>query len=268
MKLSIGLAAALLVAAPGVPAAAVIMQASLSGTVTSGTDLTGVFGSAGADLSGMTYSATYVFDTTRGALFAEPGFEQVYGGSVYGLATPIVASSITINGTTFDVGGGWQAHIKANTFNGRKFLNYYSGDLEDTPATSRLAIITQDWSTAATRLYPPESITTPFSYTMSAIRDNTGGSFYYAVYDIASEAYLAKTDLQLKPFAIVVGPAGVLPPPPPPPPPRPPPPPPPPPGPGVPEPSNWAMLIAGFGMIGGVARRSRKQVAGGNCAGS
>lgn len=37
----------------------------------------------------------------------------------------------------------------------------------------------------------------------------------------------------------------------------PPPPPPPPVGGVVPEPSTWAMLIAGFGLVGGVARRRR-----------
>jgi hypothetical protein len=26
---------------------------------------------------------------------------------------------------------------------------------------------------------------------------------------------------------------------------------------GVPEPSNWAMLIAGFGLVGAVSRRRR-----------
>lgn len=35
----------------------------------------------------------------------------------------------------------------------------------------------------------------------------------------------------------------------------PPPPPPPPPGPGVPEPDSWAMLIAGFGLLGWARRR-------------
>ena len=33
------------------------------------------------------------------------------------------------------------------------------------------------------------------------------------------------------------------------------------PGGGVPEPANWAMMIAGFGMVGGVARAARRKVA-------
>jgi hypothetical protein len=36
---------------------------------------------------------------------------------------------------------------------------------------------------------------------------------------------------------------------------------PPPPGPGIPEPTEWAMLIAGFGMAGVVLRRRRASVA-------
>jgi hypothetical protein len=37
-------------------------------------------------------------------------------------------------------------------------------------------------------------------------------------------------------------------------------PPPPPPVGGVPEPASWALLVAGFGIVGGVARRRRMAV--------
>ncbi|MEI6419649.1 MAG: PEPxxWA-CTERM sorting domain-containing protein [Sphingomonadales bacterium] len=36
---------------------------------------------------------------------------------------------------------------------------------------------------------------------------------------------------------------------------------PPPPGPGVPEPGNWALLIAGFGVMGAAQRRRRAALA-------
>lgn len=192
MKCGAGLFAAMLLLAPDVPAAAVIMQVSLTGAVTSGTDLTGVFGSAGADLAGAAYNASYIYDTDFGALFTDTDFIRVYGGSVYGLGTPIVSSSITINGFTFGIGGNWQAHIKANTFNRRKFLNYYSGDSEETSTTLAFSILTQDWSASYGRTYPPTGITTPLSYTMDPSRDATSGSLTYQVYDIASETFLAK----------------------------------------------------------------------------
>lgn len=146
MKCSTGLVAAMLLLAPSFPAAAVIMQVSLAGAVTSGTDLTGVFGSAGADLAGAACNGSYNYDTELGTLFTDIDFIRVYGGSVYGLGTPIVSSSVTINGFTFGIDGSWQAHIKANTFNGRKFLNYYSGDSEETSTTLAFSILTQDWS--------------------------------------------------------------------------------------------------------------------------
>jgi hypothetical protein len=259
MECGAGLVAAILLLAPGVPAAAVIMQVSLAGAVTSGTDLCGVFGSAGADLAGSAYNSCYIYDTELGALFTDTDFIQVYGGSVYGLGTPIVSSSISITGFTFGIGGNWQAYIKANTINRRRFLKYYSDDSEDTSTTLAFSILMQDWSAFYRRTYPPTGITTPLSYTMDPSCDATSGSLTYQVYDIASETFLAKTSLWLKPASIFVSPSGGIAPPPSPPPSLPPPPPPP--NPGEPEPSNWALLIAGFRMTDMASRRSRTKFA-------
>ena len=58
----------------------------------------------------MSFSAHYIFDTSRGADYAttmDPSVSGNYGGSVYGaLSSPLIFASTTINGVTFDIGAG------------------------------------------------------------------------------------------------------------------------------------------------------------------
>src|SRR5258708_29506314 len=73
-------------------ASATVMIATYTGTVTTGQDLTGEFGSK-ADLSGLSYVATFRYDTALGdpGFSSPPGFDDRIGGSTYlarGFASP------------------------------------------------------------------------------------------------------------------------------------------------------------------------------------
>jgi hypothetical protein len=84
-------------------ASAVTMQATYTGTVIDGRDRTLLFGSGGI-LDGLSYIATFVYDTDIGRQ-SSPQFNQVYGGAAFGNPSPMLSSDITIGGMTFSFGG-------------------------------------------------------------------------------------------------------------------------------------------------------------------
>jgi hypothetical protein len=80
------------------PAAAATMQAVYTGTVTYGTDLSGVFGTPGASLDGAEFTATFRYDTTKGLAGGNEYYQSVVGYWVY--PQPIFYAALTINGLT------------------------------------------------------------------------------------------------------------------------------------------------------------------------
>src|SRR5258708_2146965 len=93
-------------------ASAAIMDVTYTATVSSGTDTFGVFGTAGANLTGKPWVATYTFDTLSSPSYSSSSSSQndVYGGSVYPNTSPVLSSMITIGGVSKAVGGsyfGW-----------------------------------------------------------------------------------------------------------------------------------------------------------------
>ncbi len=83
-------------------ASASMIIATYKGTVNGGYDTTGVFGSIG-NLAGDPYTATYIFDTSKGAVVNNlPGYEEVEGGSFYGVSSPISAT-FTLNDITISL---------------------------------------------------------------------------------------------------------------------------------------------------------------------
>lgn len=90
-----------------IPASAATMKAVYSGKVNYGYDQTGIFGSAGADLSGLDYVLTYVYDTSKGWRWTGTGYDQIYGGAGYGNESPIVAATLKINGHSTSFSGDY-----------------------------------------------------------------------------------------------------------------------------------------------------------------
>jgi hypothetical protein len=90
------------------PASADIVSFTYSGHVTDGTDVSGIFGPAGADLTGDALRAVFVFDTSLGVRGTVPGTtDSVIGGTqVPGSpATPLISATLILNGISVSIGG-------------------------------------------------------------------------------------------------------------------------------------------------------------------
>src|ERR1700738_1709743 len=198
-------------------ASAAIMDVTYTGTVASGTDPLGVFG--GGSLVGLSWVATYTFDTSLGNTHSSPYYNYAYGGSSSGSASPVLSSMITINGVGRAVAGSYYGEdygYASGSFGEQYHLaeNYSSGQLE---------YLENSISNYNGSL--PASITTPFTYTVGA-GDNT-----YVNYSLDGTAYIY-ANLTTLTVSEHVG--------------------------AVPEPSTWAMMLLGFASVGFAAYRKRK----------
>ena len=83
------------------PAMATVVQATFSGTVSSGTDALGLFGAAGGNLAQTSAQMSFRFDTSLGAPVSDPfAVDGVCGGSMLGSATPMLDATVTIGGVS------------------------------------------------------------------------------------------------------------------------------------------------------------------------
>ena len=81
------------------PASAAIIDATFTGTIKDGTDGLGLFGTAGADLTGLPFTLTIEYTTSLpGTYFPSPTRNTLEGGSSLGLPDPIISSVLRVNG--------------------------------------------------------------------------------------------------------------------------------------------------------------------------
>jgi hypothetical protein len=159
---SAALACAALGALFSTSALADIVTETYTGTVSNGLDAAGFFGSKNADLLGLTYTATYVFDTAvpTAAHISTGGDFSTYGG---GVNTPAVSAALTINGHTFTTNGLFHAELDAFNISSGAFQTYARVD----PAFGSQftnSLYTQDPAAPY-----PTSLTSPFTYTYYAV---------------------------------------------------------------------------------------------------
>ena len=112
-KFAVGAAgiAALLAASA---ASASVFVATYTGTVYDSHDYTGVFGGAGSSLDGDAFTAKYVYDTAVGYRYTPGNWDQIYGGSSYGVPSPVNAT-ISINGITQVIAGNYSGEAYAQS---------------------------------------------------------------------------------------------------------------------------------------------------------
>jgi hypothetical protein len=95
----------------GSHASAAIVDLTFTGTVISvGYDQSGIFVPGGlappsTSLDGASYTANFVFNTALGYSYSSSTESEVYGGTYYGVASPLVSASVTIDGQTANIQG-------------------------------------------------------------------------------------------------------------------------------------------------------------------
>ena len=261
MKLTLAAASAALLGAAVLTTAgganAEILTVTFQGTVLNGTDDTGVFGVAGANLTGDRYTAVYTIDDSINAYkHYDPtvGLSEISGGTVYlpahhgmpalGTQSP-VSATITINGVTVPVPGAyyglaWQT--RPSNFGGEEYF------IAQDKATSGL-VTSNDYmknqiASDKNRINPSYDFHVPFSYTIKPSDEYHDGIFQDSVCNSGTDICSVDVDINLKPTSITIAQAFLDPPPL---------------DPPIPEPATWTMLILGVGMIGIAARRRRSE---------
>jgi PEP-CTERM motif len=211
-----------------------------SGVILEGLDVTGVFGTAGQNLTGIGYTSVYTLtDSVPDVIINDDGSAaSIYGGSNYGVATP-VSVTLTINGITQSVGGNYIG-IAAQ------------GD--GLPALSSYDIVfheAQDYTTDTITetnnlVYNViQSYNNNFVFSSSYLdvlnynvqnNDSATGAFQFFTGSVSNgigpvNAYGTLTPQTINIAASVTS--------------------------AVPEPTTWAMMFAGFGLVGFASRRSK-----------
>jgi hypothetical protein len=178
---SIAIFASLSLLASVTQASAEILVVTYTGTIRSGFDRSGLFGTPRRELDGDSYVARYTFDTSLGRTFSSLERNFTVGGSTLGIASPALRSTVTVNGITQAIFTGnyygqilghnngfnseqshraWFQNSAGNVYTSNDNLNYirnYDGSL-------------------------PASITTPLSHDVT-LNDETYGYFRFWTYD-------------------------------------------------------------------------------------
>lgn len=208
-----------------VSAKAEIVTVTYQGTVASGSDGVGVFGAAGADLVGDSFTAVYTVNDTLSPVAAnDPGqLSLSEGGSELGDGAT-VSATVTIKGVTVQIDGSYFSEAFQSTINygvAQVYEKATSGTASGESVDSSIYSYSDPWLANS-------DYHAPFSYTVQP-----GVSAYGTFYDSGSGS---TTNLSLVPTSVTIADA-------------------------VPESATWAMLILGLGMIGFAARRRNAAVA-------
>jgi len=210
-------------------AAATPVQFKLTGVVYNSRDILGVFGLPGASLIGQQFTATYVFDpglrtpTVNSATEFGSYTNWWTGGPSIGLG-----ASLTINGHMVHVGGqyGSEMHLKESTDGSLLYLAQYDYDEETGVQTTMQTDISDDFAIGygSPTMGPWSGDVIPLNSFTSWRLEDDSGAYEWVSMDAR--------------HVTVSAPATAP----------------------VPEPANWAMMVGGFGLIGGALRTRRRNL--------
>jgi hypothetical protein len=194
----LGAVAALALTAGASAAHAAIVDVTYRGVVTSDTDLTGIFGSAGGsgNLIGSAFQITYRFDTTRGYRLSTPVQNSALGGTDYGVPTPSLGAMVMVGSLTGPtIAGSYKGYMFG--YNGPSYPNgeQYHEAYDYNSGNIFTQIYAYGYAYSATPGSSiPASIDTPFTYTVQPGDYNIMEANYYS-YDYNTGAQV-NTDVQ------------------------------------------------------------------------
>jgi hypothetical protein len=204
------------------PAPAATMQAVYTGTIDTGFDTAGLFGSAGTDLGGVAFRLSFTYDTGSGFLdTSTPGVQRLWGGALYGLA-PLVTARFTVNGQTQTINGGYQGYVSqcssaACPAAPSGLVQHLATDFTTDPVTGVSHVV---YASTFEGLFGgtlsgsvPSDLTQPYTLTFDGTIVSFFNYFFFDVYDPVTGysnnayAYLNPTRLTVAPIAAVPVPA-------------------------------------------------------------
>ena len=238
---SLAVAAAAIALIASAPAIAVVKVATYSGTVAYGYDYTGVFGTANTDLTGAHWVVSITYDKTLGQFQnTVPGESDLSrGGNATGNGSPIISNKMKINGVTRSVSRGFGSVYTTMAYGALVSHEFYetftAGNIE-TANGFFMAAYPDVVPTSLDQNFGPVTTTNGVSY----------GEIFYYTYDTLSGAQVYQFDAYLD-GDVTYSVSDSLPE-----------------TGAVPEPASWALMIAGFGLVGATQRRvlRRRKAAG------
>jgi hypothetical protein len=224
-------------------ASAATVVVTYTGSVSSGSDQLGLFGTAGASLANTSFVARYIFDTNVGRITTGSS-DLSYGGySFKGAASPLVSATLKIGNVTQSVGGAALADLG--------YFNLLGGTYYEASAVSNPFIETHVGVISYSDMVFGDFLKTAigsinqtmFESGLTGGMSDNGGPAYSGFFDFNAKggvstfgtfasggevqvSVIPKASSLLKSFSVP-----------------------------APEPTTWMMMIAGFGFIGAMLRR-------------
>jgi hypothetical protein len=218
---------------------AAVIQATFKGTVAWGIDDIGQFGPAGGVLDGRAFTASYfIDDAIPGITFYNGSESQIVGGETQGLATAPVKATFRVGSKTVDISGGYYDYaFQADLSGGIKNVAYLAGEIDNVSSNYY-------WTQVSNNIWNYISSICPADFHVPCHYDvkptDSEQSQYVLLMSTDRIHWDRAVGMGLATTSVTVGPAVDAP--------------------AVPEPSTWAMLLLGTGLLGGVVRRRRSGV--------
>lgn len=191
------------------------------GTVASGTDPLGIFG--GGTLDGFAFTAEYTLtypggDTINVVGTEASGYIDTYG---YDAGNPLIGKLI-INGLSYQVEGYY-----GYAYQGNNWAGGYDQVFHNVDSAGFVEYLNTNIYTTATDFISTRDLTAPLDYTVQP-GGVAAGVFRMVGANGLNSPY---TEGSLSPTSVSIR--------------------------EIPEPATWAMMIVGFGVVGGAMRRRR-----------
>lgn len=172
----------------------------------------------GGDLSGQSFTAKYVFDTDVGSKFENYSMLQLLGGTAFGWASPVLSAKLTIWGHTVTFNPQTQSQVDEYS------QVYGSGAYTSGVLAKSMQYSLSTGVTDGTMIVGSKFL--DFSGDVSQSNANNYGSF--------SDGLATSLSFHKNYVTTDQGDTSA-----------------------TPEPASWALMLGGFGMIGGALRRRR-----------